>query len=117
MSPKNDLLKPESSKAMNNLKLKVANETLGREQNRVIDNTNYEEVLDEKKWEAASDLDLTSKIENEGWGNLTTKEVGKIGGRVGGKIGGNMVKNLVAAAEAQMAPVDEDAKRPEELDK
>ncbi len=117
MSFKNDdLLKPKASKAMNNLKLNAANETIGREQNRTINSTNYEQALDEKKWEAANDLGLTSKIENQGWENLTTKEVGQIGGRVGGKIGGNMVKNLIAAAEAQMAPVDEDAKRPEELD-
>ncbi|HWR44578.1 small, acid-soluble spore protein, alpha/beta type [Sporomusa sp.] len=89
------------------LKLDVANETLGKEMNTAINADNYESVLDEKKIEVAEELGLKDKIETVGWGNMTTKEVGKIGGRMGGHIGGQMVKKLVEMAESQMAPVDE----------
>lgn len=96
------------------LKLEVANETLGHEMQKEITPDNYENVLDEKKAEVAEELGLKDKIENVGWENMTTKEVGKIGGHMGGHIGGQMVKKLIAMAESQMAPVDkasiEDAK-------
>jgi len=88
------------------LKLRVANETLGQEMNTEITEDNYERILDEKKLEVAEELGLKEKIENVGWENMTTKEVGKIGGRMGGQIGGQMVKKLVAMAESQMVPVD-----------
>jgi hypothetical protein len=90
------------------LKLRIANETLGKEMNTEINAENYESVLDEKKIEVAEELGLKDKIENVGWENMTTKEVGQIGGRMGGHIGGQMVKKLIAMAEAQMAPVDEE---------
>lgn len=92
---------------MEKLKLRVANETLGQEMNKEITESNYEDILDKKKMEVAEELGLKEKIENVGWGNMTTKEVGKIGGQMGGQIGGQMVKKLIAMAEAQMAPVDE----------
>ena len=84
------------------LKLRVANETLGQEMKKEINADNYESALNEKKLEIAEELGLKEKIENVGWENMTTKEVGKIGGRMGGQIGGQMVKKLVAMAEAQM---------------
>ncbi|WP_245867675.1 hypothetical protein SPSIL_027300 [Sporomusa silvacetica DSM 10669] len=89
------------------LKLRVANETLGQEMKKEINAANYERVLDEKKLEVAEELGLKEKIENVGWENMTTKEVGKIGGRMGGQIGGQMVKKLVAMAENQMATADD----------
>ncbi len=89
------------------LKLEVANETLGHEMQKEITPDNYESMLDEKKAEVAEELGLKDKIENVGWENMTTKEVGKIGGHMGGHIGGQMVKKLIAMAESQMAPVDE----------
>ena len=89
------------------LKLRVANETLGQEMNTEITEDNYERILDEKKLEVAEELGLKEKIENVGWENMTTKEVGKIGGRIGGQIGGQMVKKLVTMAESQMVPVDD----------
>lgn len=93
---------------MEKLKLKVANETLGKEMNEKVTSENYEKLLDEKQHEVADELGLSEKIERVGWENMTTKEVGTIGGHVGGHIGGQMVKNLIAMAEAQMAPIDED---------
>ncbi|XEQ93151.1 hypothetical protein SCACP_20030 [Sporomusa carbonis] len=100
------------------LKLRVANETLGRDMHKEVNDDNYESILDAKKYEVAEELGLKEKIENVGWENMTTKEVGKIGGRMGGHIGGQMVKKLVAMAEAQMAPVDNEtvAETKEHLD-
>ena len=100
---------------LDKLKLRIANETLGKEMHTEINADNYESVLEEKKQEVAEELGLKEKIENLGWENMTTKEVGKIGGRMGGQLGGQMVKKLVEMAESQMAPVDdaslEDAKK------
>lgn len=109
MSNDNHILEPKAKKALDNLKLEVANETLGRDMNQSITAENYENALDQKKWQAASDLGLKEKVETVGWENMTTGEVGKIGGHTGGKIGGQMVKELIARAEEQMAPVAEEA--------
>jgi hypothetical protein len=109
MTRTNEILEPQAKSGLEKLKLEVANETLGRDMKQEITADNYESALDGKKWEVAEELGLKDKIENVGWENMTTKEVGKIGGRTGGKIGGNMVKELVAAAESQMAPVADEA--------
>jgi hypothetical protein len=104
MSGNNRILEPTSRKALDELKLEVANETLGRDMKQPITAENYESALDEKKWEAAEDLGLKEMVDAVGWENMTTGEVGKIGGRTGGKIGGGMVKELIARAEDRMAP-------------
>lgn len=105
MSNDKKLLQPQAKSSMDNLKLKVANETLSKEVGKKITGDNYQDILDQKKYEVAEELGLKTKIENVGWENMTTKEVGKIGGRLGGKIGGNMVKELITMAESQMAPI------------
>ncbi|MDR3592917.1 MAG: small, acid-soluble spore protein, alpha/beta type [Negativicutes bacterium] len=109
MSGNKEILEPGAKKALNDIKLEVANETLGRDMNQPITATNYESALDRKKWEAAESLGLKEKVESVGWENMTTGEVGQIGGRTGGKIGGQMVKELIARAEEQMAPVADEA--------
>jgi len=109
MSKDKKLLEPSAQKALNDLKLEVANETLGRDMNQPVTAENYESALDRKKWETAAVLGLKDKVEAVGWENMTTGEVGKIGGHTGGKIGGQMVKELIARAEEQMAPVAEEA--------
>lgn len=109
MAGKNEILEPKAKQELDKLKLEVANETLGRDMDTEISAGNYEAALDKKKWEAAEDLDLKDKIENAGWENMTTGEVGKIGGKVGGRIGGQMVKELITMAESQMAPVADEA--------
>lgn len=53
-----------------------------------------ETALDRLKMETAKELGLTDEIEEKGWGNMTTREVGKIGG--------NMVKKMIAIAEKEM---------------
>ncbi len=105
MANDNELLEPKAKPEMDKLKLKVANETLGRDLDTEITAENYEQALDRKKWEAAEELGMKDKIDDAGWENMTTGDVGKIGGKVGGQIGGQMVKKLISMAESQMAPV------------
>ncbi|AEJ39926.1 small acid-soluble spore protein alpha/beta type [Sulfobacillus acidophilus TPY] len=54
-----------------------------------------ERALDQLKYEVAEDLGLEEKIAREGWGNMTTREVGAIGG--------HMVRRLIKRAEADLA--------------
>jgi len=54
-----------------------------------------EPALDRFKYEVAGDLGLADDIENRGWENMTTREVGKIGG--------NMVRRMIERAEREMA--------------
>lgn len=115
MSEKNDVLEPKAKEELEKLKLEVADETLGRDMDTDITADNYEQVLDKKKWEAADELGLRGKIEEAGWENMTTGDVGKIGGKVGGQIGGRMVKKLIGMAELQMAPVADEATDKEAL--
>ncbi|CCQ93232.1 Small, acid-soluble spore protein, alpha/beta type [[Clostridium] ultunense Esp] len=53
-----------------------------------------ESALDRLKMETAKELGLDDEIEEKGWGNMTTREVGKIGG--------NMVKKMISIAEREM---------------
>lgn len=62
----------------------------------------YEDFLDEWKYEVADELGLRDKIADVGWGDMTTRECGKIGGRMGGRIGGQMVRRMVEFAEQNM---------------
>lgn len=54
-----------------------------------------EKQLDELKWEVAEELDLDDDIQEKGFANMTTREVGQIGG--------NMVKKMINFAEKEMA--------------
>lgn len=109
VSDNDGILEPKAKKELEKLKLKVADETLGRDMDTRITAGNYEEALDKRKWEAAEELGLKDKIEDVGWENMTTGDVGRIGGKVGGQIGGQMVKELIGMAESQMAPVANEA--------
>ena len=53
-----------------------------------------EKQLDRLKWEVAEELRLDDDIQERGFENMTTREVGQIGG--------NMVKKMVQFAEEQM---------------
>lgn len=55
-------------------------------------------VLDEFKWEVADELGLKSKIESQGWENMTSRECGHVGGR----IGGSMVKTMIRRAKESL---------------
>lgn len=55
-------------------------------------------VLDDFKYEVASELGLTEKIQSQGWANMTSRECGHVGGR----IGGSMVKTMIRRAEESL---------------
>lgn len=57
-----------------------------------------ETVLDQFKWEVAEELGLKSKIESQGWENMTSRECGHVGGR----IGGSMVKTMIRRAKESL---------------
>ncbi|CAA7601674.1 Small, acid-soluble spore proteins, alpha/beta type [Acididesulfobacillus acetoxydans] len=59
-----------------------------------------EKQLDELKWEVAEELQLDDDIEDKGFENMTTREVGRIGG--------NMVKKMIKFAEKEMSEHGED---------
>jgi len=61
--------------------------------NRIL-NPLARKALDRFKYEVADELGLINKINNQGWENMTTREVGKIGG--------TMVKKMIKMAEDQM---------------
>ena len=54
-----------------------------------------ESQLDKLKWEVAEELQLDDDIQEKGYANMTTREVGQIGG--------NMVKKMISFAEKEMA--------------
>lgn len=62
-----------------------------------------EGVLDRMKYEVADELGLLGKLETVGWGEMTSRECGRIGGALGGRLGGQMVKRMIEYAEAHMA--------------
>ena len=66
-------------------------------------NPEAEEELDKLKMEVAQELHLDDDIEDRGWENMTTSEVGKIGG--------NMVKKMINLAEDQMVEQQGDIKK------
>jgi hypothetical protein len=53
-----------------------------------------EQAMDRLKLETAKELGLDDDIQQRGWENMTTREVGKIGG--------NMVKKMITYAEQHM---------------
>lgn len=56
-------------------------------------------VLDSFKYELANEIGINNQIQNDYWGEVSSKDCG----RVGGKIGGNMVKLMVKRAEEALA--------------
>ncbi|MCY0898296.1 MAG: alpha/beta-type small acid-soluble spore protein [Firmicutes bacterium] len=57
------------------------------------------QVRDQFKYEIADNLGLTDALQQKGWGDMPTRDLG----RVGGKIGGNMVKVMIKYAEESLA--------------
>lgn len=59
-------------------------------------------VLDQFKYEIAEELGISPQIQEGYWGELTSKDCG----RVGGRIGGNMVKVMIRKAEEALSKND-----------
>lgn len=60
------------------------------------------EVRDAFKYEIANELGILNEIEQKGWADMPTRQLG----RIGGKIGGNMVKVMIKHAEESLAQGD-----------
>ncbi|MEW6183679.1 MAG: alpha/beta-type small acid-soluble spore protein [Bacillota bacterium] len=56
-------------------------------------------VLDRFKYEVASELGLSQQIDSGYWGNITSRDCG----RVGGNIGGSMVRVMIRRAEEALS--------------
>ncbi len=56
-------------------------------------------VLDNFKYEIASEIGITPQIQDGYWGEISSRNCG----RVGGKIGGNMVKAMIRRAEEALS--------------
>ncbi|MTI96746.1 MAG: alpha/beta-type small acid-soluble spore protein [Firmicutes bacterium] len=54
-----------------------------------------EQVLDRFKYEVASELGILNQVQTQGWDNMTTREVGKVGGQ--------MVKRMLQEAERRLS--------------
>ncbi|MDI3521869.1 MAG: hypothetical protein PWP43_51 [Bacillota bacterium] len=67
---------------------------MARKERRKTEIPSAEDELDALKDEVAADLGLEDDIAEEGWENMTTREVGKIGG--------HMVKKMMRFAEKEM---------------
>lgn len=57
------------------------------------------DVRDAFKYEIASELGLLGEIQSRGWGDMPTRECGRVGGRIGGR----MVKVMIRFAEEALA--------------
>ncbi len=94
-------LVPRAEPSLDRLKYEVAEE-LGLLSENENPEPAYDRSLDRWKYEIADELGLADKIDEVGWGDLTTRECGQIGGRMGGHIGGQMVKRMIKFAETHM---------------
>lgn len=56
---------------------------------------NANQAMELLKYEVASELGLVDDIQQRGWENMTTREVGTIGG--------NMVRKMISIAEQELA--------------
>jgi hypothetical protein len=99
---------PDARRALDRLKYEVAQE-LGYVHGDSggggpeVQGEQLERNLDRMKYEVAGELGLLDKIKTIGWGEMTSRECGRIGGQLGGRLGGQMVKRMIEYAEANMA--------------
>jgi small acid-soluble spore protein D (minor alpha/beta-type SASP) len=97
---RNRLLNPDAARGLDRLKYEVAQE-LG-----FVNGGGEDELranLERMKYEVAAELGLLEKIQTVGWGNMTSRECGRIGGHLGGHLGGQMVKRMIEYAQAHMS--------------
>lgn len=104
MTRNNDALIPSSASELNNFKYEVATELgygniVGQP---VVTPHNFNQITYNMKYEIANELGLTPQIENDYWGNVSSRACGAVGGRIGGKIGGNMVRKMIQYAEQNL---------------
>ena len=96
---------PEAVRGLSELKHEIARE-LGYVEDGGPPEESLERTLDRMKYEVAGELGLLPKIGAVGWGEMTSRECGRIGGLIGGRLGGQMVKRMVKYAEESLAKAD-----------
>lgn len=101
MPNRNRILVPGAENIIERFKYEIAQEVGSVPAGTVP--ADYRQALDQRKWEVAAELGLTTEIQSRGFPNMTARECGRIGGRMGGKIGGQMVKKMIALAESALA--------------
>lgn len=99
---RNRPLNADAARALDRLKYEVAQE-IGYIQGKGPPEEDLRTNLDRMKFEVADELGLSGKLSAVGWGEMTSRECGRIGGRMGGRLGGQMVKRMIEYAEANMA--------------
>jgi hypothetical protein len=101
---RNRLVVPQSQQAINQFKYEIASElgipirATGQGQDK-----SYEQSLDNYKWEVAQEIGIADQVRQRGWGEMSSRECGRVGGRMGGKIGGQMVRRLIQLAEQNLS--------------
>lgn len=101
MSPRRqtEYLVPGAEAGLERLKYEVAEELgFSPEANPQA----YRQGLERFKWEVAAGLGLTERVYQEGWGNISSRDCGRVGGVMGGHIGGQMVRRLIQMAEERL---------------
>jgi len=98
----NESLLPQARPSLDRLKFEVASE-IGALPPAEANPAAWDQRTDKYKYEVAAELGLLPKIQQVGWGEMSSRECGAIGGRIGGPIGGQMVKRMIAIAEQAMA--------------
>lgn len=99
---RNRPLNSDAARALDRLKYEVAQE-IGYIQGGGPPDQDLKRNLDRMKFEVADELGLLDKLNTVGWGDMTSRECGRIGGFMGGRLGGQMVKRMIEYAEANMA--------------
>ena len=103
---RNRALVPQAKPALDQFKYEIASEIgiplRATGAARVSDQQSYDQALDKYKWEVAEEIGIAEDVRQRGWGEMTSRECGRVGGRMGGRIGGQMVKRMIEYAERNM---------------
>lgn len=70
---------------------------MGRRRSHVV--SGADPALNRFKYETAQELGLAERIRQEGWGNMTTRDAGRVGGQ--------MVRRLIKEAETSLSQAEQ----------
>jgi len=105
-SDNNRILVPQAQGAVEQFKYEIANEIgipVRAAAGVPAGVQSSKDQLDAYKYEVAQEIGLLDDIRQKGWGNMTSRECGRVGGRMGGRIGGQMVRRMIQLAEEQLS--------------
>ncbi len=99
----NRLVVPQAQQALDQFKYEIASELGIPIRGATGGQGNYQQALDGYKWEVAQEIGIADQVRQRGWGEMSSRDCGRVGGRIGGKIGGQMVRRLVQLGEQSLA--------------